>query len=240
MAALGRIAALLRGRSAHPAPIEAVVAPEDRPSSLYLFGPIDALGVGARLDYAAVDPASPSGSREFCDKPSFYGHWSIVYDPGDQRVWRLVADDPATLRPTPRPGRWVCRSATVVEELSPEIVMPAWPELVRLCARLRALTHEETVRIAVTMHDGQARSATGIAGRWAQWSVGAAARAADTADQPIMHFYRAGGGHYEDIIHPAWMRVEAASIALADGLASGTATLKQDGAPFGPWTTAGD
>jgi len=243
MAGLGRISALLRGRAARPDPTEAVVAPNDLPSSLYLFGPTWVLGVGKRLDYATVDPASPSGLREFSDQPGFYGHWGTVGDPGDQRIWRLVADDPKTLRPTPRPGRWVCRSATVVEELSPTIVMPAWPEVVRLCARLRALTHDEAVRIAAAMNDGQyglPGGATTRAGWWASWSVGAAARGADTADRPVMRYYRAGGGSYEDIIDPAWVRIEAAAVELGDGLASGTATLANDGAPFGRWPTAGD
>lgn len=242
MAGLGRILAVLRGRAARPDPILAVGDPGDLPPSLYLFGPTWALDVGKRLDYATVK-APPSGLGEFADQPGFYGHWGIVGDPGDQRIWRLVPDDPTTLRPTPRTGRWVCRSATVVEELSPAIVMAAWPDVVRLCARLRALTHDETVRIASTVDDGQGGivgRATTMAGWWASWSVGAAARAADTADRPLMRYYRAGGGSYEDIVDRAWIRVEAAAVELADRLASETATLARQGAPFGPWLNAGE
>jgi hypothetical protein len=50
-----------------------------------------------------------------------------------------------------------------------------------------------------------------------------------------MHYYRADGGSYEDLIDPAWQSVEAAAAKLADGLAAGSATLERDGARFGPW-----
>lgn len=196
--------------------------------------------MGKRFDCTPVDSNSLSCPWWFADQPGFHGYWGIVGDPGDQRIWRLVADDPTTLRPTPRASRWTCRSATVVEELSPAIVMPAWPEVVRLCARVRALTHDEVVSIAETLidpPDSQPVGASTEAGWWAAWSVEFAARAADTTQRPVMH-YKTDGNTYDVVDHPSWNRVEFAAIALADGLASGVATLAADGERFGPWPTA--
>jgi hypothetical protein len=203
------------------------------PSTLYLLGPGGQFEPGQRRHLEHLYPEDRAALEQYADRPSFFGHSPIAGDPSGLRIWRFVADDAATVRPGPRPGLWICPSATFVEELSPATLMPAWDDVVALCARLRPMTHEDAVRVAEMLPDAQrtafSRPAS-IARRWVSWTVGFAARAADSPSHPVMHSYRAMGSWYEDIIDPAWLRVEAAAEALADGLADGTATLATEGA----------
>jgi hypothetical protein len=239
MTVLDRVLKRRLARPAAPVPAEVAPAPEEVPASLFLFGPTHSLHVGMRLDYTG-DPR-PWGMRMLGERPSIMLNRSGGgSSPADQRIWRLTPDDPSTVRAVPRAGFWTCRSATIVEELSPATVASAWGDLIRFCRRLASMTHDEAIRIAPLLGAAGTlwpRPDTAF-GRWAEWAVVSAALAAHTDEHPTMHVYRAGGGTYEDIIDPSWLTVEAAALRLADGLSTGAAILAQDGAAFGPWGTS--
>ena len=212
------------------------------PTSLYTFGPVTMLWVGKRLELPDGTWPAAYNPRRFSKRPTFHGVGGLG-DPEYQRIWRLVPDDPSSLRFVSIPDRWECDAATVVEEISPTTLMPAWEQVVTLCRRLAALTDDEVHRIATGLGppDPRARPrlAEPVARYWVARAIWNAAQIADSPEHPVMYAGRAGGGWYEDITDVAWLRIEDVAGALADGLEIGTATLEVEGALFGPWTGGG-
>ncbi len=244
MTGFGWLTSHLRGAPGRADPADMLATPATAggpPTSLYLFGPAWAYTPGVRIEAPAE--GAQGGIRALAERPGFHGPWPFVGDPGDRVIWRLRPELPHALHPAGGDGLWRYGAATVLEALSPAVVVPAWPDVVRLCARLRALTHDEVVAIAAKLPEptsgaGVPRPTT-VAGLWAAWSVGAAARAVDAPELGLLRPARTSdGSRYDDLAHPAWRRVQVEAVRVADAVAAGTGTLRAAGRAFGPWPTA--
>jgi len=213
-----------------------------RPESLYLFAPANRFAVGRQE--AFPQPRRPDDPTWYLvDRPRIAGRFAMVGDPGLFRIWRFRPDAPHDLRPGPMVGLWSCPSATVVEALSPSVAMPAWDDIVRLCARCRTLADEDVTRITTRLKKrgelpGPGDGPRSMMGFWVAWSVGYAARTVTGSSRAIVYRGHVPGQAMDEVVDPAWMSVEAAAGRLADRLADGTATLAADGGAFGTWAAA--